>query len=110
MAQQIDPSSLEGIKILGRVNQRVGRAAVTSRETESIAEATLDELAHQRDALGRTRDRVTNANKELDETNKRLGTIHMRILTSRLLLGAIILLEIIIIALQLYLKFGKNHK
>ena len=72
-----------------------------------IATETLGELAQQREALGRTRDRVAEANRELGETNKHLKHIHWRIASNKILLCSIILMELVIIGLQLYLKFIK---
>ena len=89
------------------VNERVNRAEIICRESETIAQDTLGELANQRDALTRTRDRVTGANEELDVTNKNLKYIYMRTVTNKVLLCSIILMELIIIGLQLYLKFKK---
>jgi len=85
----------------------VNRAEIICRESETIAQDTLGELANQRDALTRTRDRVTGANEELDVTNKNLKYIYMRTVTNKVLLCSIILMELIIIGLQLYLKFKK---
>lgn len=101
-------STSSGIDTLREVNQRVDRAEVICRESEVIATETLGELAHQREALGRTRDRVAEANRELDATNKNLKQIHWRIASNKILLCSIILMEAVIIGLQLYLKFFKK--
>ena len=93
--------------VLRGVNERVHRAEDICRESEVIATDTLGELAQQRESLGRTRERVTEANRELDSTNKNLKYIHLRLMTNKLLLCSIILMEIIIIGLQLYNRFIK---
>lgn len=77
------------------------------QESETIAQETLGELAHQRESLGRTRDRITGASRDLDATNKNLKYMYLRVFTNKLLLSSIILMEMVIIGLQLYLKFRK---
>ena len=105
------PSNVNPIRssddVLRGVNERVNRAEVICRESETIAQDTLGELAHQRDALTRTRDRVTDANAELDTTTKNLKYIYLKTVTNKVLLSSIILMELVIIGLQLYLKFKK---
>lgn len=96
-----------GVDILQGVNQRVNRAEEIARESEVIATETLGELANQRETLGRTRDRLTDANRELDTTNKNLKYMYLRVATNKLLLSLIILMELVIIGSQLYLKFFK---
>lgn len=99
-----NPSNID---ILVGVNERLNRAEVIARESEVIATDTLDELAHQRETLTRTRDRLTDANVELNTTNSALKSIHRRLASNKILLAAIILMELIIIGCQLYLKFFK---
>lgn len=96
-----------GRDIIRGMNERVDRVHVICKESEAIATDTLDELAVQREALTRTRNRLTDANRELDTTNRNLKSIHRRLASNKLLLGAIILMELIIIGCQLYLKFFK---
>ena len=98
------PSSTD---IIRGINSRVYRAEAICRESETIATDTLDELAHQQEALTRTRERLADTNRELITTNSTLKSIHRRLATNKLLLGAIILMELIIIGCQLYLKFVK---
>lgn len=93
--------------LLNGINERVNRAEVICRESESIGASTLDELAQQRDTLDRTRGRLADTNVELTDTNRTLKSIHRRIATNKLLLGVIILLELMIIGCQLYLKLVK---
>lgn len=96
-----------GSDVLRGVNERVSRAEVICRESETIAQDTLGELAHQRDALSRTRDRVTDANRDLDATNTNLKHIYLKTVTNKILLCSIIFMEMVIIGVQLYLKFRK---
>lgn len=93
--------------ILRNINQRVDRTEVICRESEVIGTETLGELANQRESLRRTNERITEANRDLDSTNKNLRYIYLKIATNKILLCLIIVMELVIIALQLYLKFFK---
>jgi len=106
--QSIPGSSSTTSDVLRGVNERVNRAEVICRESEAIAQDTLGELAHQRESLGRVRDRVGEANAELETTNKNLRYIYLRIFTNKLLLSFIILMEMIIVGAQIYTKFFKK--
>uniref|UniRef100_A0A6G1S4J5 Vesicle transport through interaction with t-SNAREs 1B n=1 Tax=Aceria tosichella TaxID=561515 RepID=A0A6G1S4J5_9ACAR len=108
--QQVYPNATKNLRVFRSVNKRVNRAEVICRETQEIAEETLDELAQQRESLGRIRDGVVNSNRELEEANKNLRRMYVRVFTSKLLLSLIIVFEIIIIVAQIYLKFIKSHK
>lgn len=94
-----------GDDILRGMNVRVNRVEVVCRESEVIATDTLGELATQRESLTRTRGRLTDANRELNDTNKSLKSIHRRLASNKLILSIIILMELIIIGCQVYLKF-----
>lgn len=93
---------------LRAINEHTTRAHEVCRESEVIAADSLDELARQRETLARTRDGLQDANQELDTTNKTLKSMHMRIATNKLLLHFIILMEVVIIGCQIYLKFFKS--
>ena len=100
------PSS-SATNILKGINERVNRTEVICRESEVIATNTLGELANQRETLDRARERLAETNVELGDTNKALKSIHRRIAANKFLLGTIILLELLVIGCQLYLKFKK---
>lgn len=104
--QQPGPST-SSHGLLNSINQRVDRVEVICKESEVIGTETLGELATQRESLRRTNERITGANRELDATNKNLRYMYLKIATNKFLLCFIILMELIIIAVQLYLKFFK---
>lgn len=97
-----------GNDILRGMNERVNRAEVICRESEVIATDTLGELANQRETLTRTRDQLNDANRDLGNTNSTLKTIHRRLIANKLVLIVIILMELVIIGCQVYLKFLKH--
>lgn len=99
------PSS--SVDVLRNVNERVKRAEATGRESVIIATETLGELAQQRETLLRARDNVIDANQDLDSANSKLKSMHRRIASNKFLLSAIILMELVIIGCQLYIKFLK---
>lgn len=88
---------------------RYHRIEEVCRESEAIATETLDELAHQRETLTNTRERLSGTNTDLNSTNNALKSIHRRLATNKFLLAAIILMEIIVIGCQIYLKFHNSH-
>lgn len=100
------PSSSRATALRG-INDRVSRVEVICQESEAIATDTLGELANQRDTLMRARDRLADTNVELGTTNRTLKSVHRRIASNKLLLGFIILLELMIIGGQVYLKVAK---
>lgn len=101
------PNISSGNDILRRINERVSRAEVIGRESEVIATDSLEELVNQRETIIKTRDRLNDANQELNSTNKTLKSIHRRLASNKLLLVIIILMELVTIGCQLYLKFFK---
>lgn len=94
--------------ILRGMNERINRSEGICRESEVIATDTLGELANQRETLTRTRDQLIDANRDLSNTNSTLKSIHRRLASNKLLLIVIILMELVIIGCQVYLKFIKK--
>lgn len=89
------------------INERLQRTETICRESEVVATETLGELANQRETLTRTRDRLNDADRELGSANRNLKSIHRRLATNKLLLTIIVIMELIIIGCQLYIKFLK---
>lgn len=97
-----------GNDILRGMNTRVSRVEVIAKESEDIGTDALGELAQQRETLVRTRDRLTDANVELDNTNKSLKSMYRRVASNKYILSLIVLMELVIIGCQLYLKFFRK--
>lgn len=95
----------QGRKILEDTNQSVYRATVIAQENEAIGVEVMGELAVQRDALVRTRDRLQDADQDLTRTHKVLRSMNRRVLTNKCLLIVIILMELGILLLVVYMRF-----
>ena len=60
--------------------------------------------------MTRTRDRLTDANEDLTRTNKILRSMNRRVLTNKCLLIIVILLESLILAGVVYVRFIHKPK
>lgn len=65
----------------------------------------LSELESQRESLLRTRQRLEDADEELSQARRILKKMYVNILTNKILLSVIILLELAILGGSIYHKF-----
>jgi len=66
----------------------------------------LSELESQRESLLRTRQRLEDADEELSQARRILRKMYRNIITNKIILGVIILLECAILGGSLYHKFS----
>ncbi|KAI1306016.1 Vesicle transport through interaction with t-SNAREs -like protein 1B [Halotydeus destructor] len=99
---------IQGTSIMERTGQSIFRATQVAQESEHIGTEVISELGVQREALTRTRDRITDANQDLKRTSVLIRSINRRVLTNKCMLIVIIALELGILGGQLFLKFGKH--
>lgn len=99
----------EGIETLERTGQALNRAEIVARETEEIGTAVTDELGGQREALLRTRSRLTDANQNLRKSHRIIRSINMTLMTNKCLLLVIILLEVGILSAIVFMRFIRKH-
>lgn len=64
----------------------------------------LSELESQRESLLRTRQRLEDADEELSQARRILKKMYVNILTNKILLGVIIILELAILGGSIYHK------
>ena len=95
----------QGTEILERTSQSLYRSTQVAIETEEVGTGVIQELGQQREALTRTRDRLTDTDTELTRSRRILQSMQRVGLTNKLVLIAIILLEIAILAGLIYYKF-----
>ncbi|KAK2703438.1 vesicle transport through interaction with t-SNAREs homolog 1B-like [Artemia franciscana] len=95
----------EGSRVLDRTAESLTRATRVAVETEDIGHQVLNDLGQQRETLVRTRDRLFDANEELTRTRRILRVMRLRIMTNKLILILIIVLESAILAALIYYKF-----
>ncbi|KAM9842767.1 vesicle transport through interaction with t-SNAREs homolog 1B [Aulostomus maculatus] len=96
---------LQGTDALNNASQSIERSQRIAAETEHIGTDIIEELGEQREQLDRTRNRLVNTGENLSRTRKILRAMARRLVTNKLLLGVIILMELAILGAVVYLKF-----
>ncbi|XP_051866266.1 vesicle transport through interaction with t-SNAREs homolog 1B isoform X2 [Pristis pectinata] len=100
---------LQGTDSLNRASQSIDRSHRIAAETDQIGSEIIEELGEQREQLERSKDRLINTGENLSRSRKILRAMSRRIMTNKLLLGIIILLEVAILGAVVYLKFFRKH-
>ncbi|XP_062596957.1 vesicle transport through interaction with t-SNAREs homolog 1B-like isoform X1 [Saccostrea cucullata] len=98
---------MEGTQILNRTSESIARSHQISAETDQIGVETIDELGRQRDVLERTKDRLVDTDSNLSRSRKILKTMAMRVMTNKMILIVVILLELGILGVVIWWKFFK---
>jgi len=97
----------EGLASLDRGTQSLARSERIAQETDEIGVQIIGDLDEQRDTLVRTRDKLKETNADLSRSRRILATMGIKLMTNKLLLIVIIILELAIIGGIVYLKFIK---
>ncbi|XP_078419359.1 vesicle transport through interaction with t-SNAREs homolog 1B [Cetorhinus maximus] len=100
---------LQGTDGLNRATQSIDRSHRIAAETDQIGSDIIEELGGQREQLERSKDRLINTGENLSRSRKVLRAMSRRVVTNKLLLSIIILLEVAILAAVVYLKFFRKH-
>uniref|UniRef100_UPI00398E42D5 vesicle transport through interaction with t-SNAREs homolog 1B n=1 Tax=Pristiophorus japonicus TaxID=55135 RepID=UPI00398E42D5 len=100
---------LQGTDSLNRATQSIDRSHRIAAETDQIGSDIIEELGEQREQLERSKDRLINTGENLSRSRKILRAMSRRVMTNKLLLGIIILLEVAILGAVVYLKFFRKH-
>lgn len=98
---------MEGTQILNRTTDSIARSHQISAETDQIGVDTIDELGRQREVLERTRDRLVDTDTNLSRSRKILKTMAMRVMTNKMILIVVILIELAILGIVIWWKFFK---
>lgn len=96
---------LEGRAVLERTADSLARSQHTAAETERVGEDVVSELGAQRETLLRSRQRLADTDQELSQTHVLLRKMKLHVLTNKIILIVIILLELGILAAVCYIKF-----
>ncbi|XP_077178621.1 vesicle transport through interaction with t-SNAREs homolog 1B [Paroedura picta] len=96
---------LQGTESLNRASQSVERSHQIAAETDQIGTDIIEELGEQREQLERTKGRLVNTNENLSKSRKILRSMSRRLMTNKLLLSIIIILELAILVAIVYYKF-----
>nr|XP_057913028.1 vesicle transport through interaction with t-SNAREs homolog 1B [Doryrhamphus excisus] len=99
---------LQGTESLHNASQSIERSQRLAAETEHIGSDIIEELGEQREQLDRTRNRLENTGENLSRSRKILRSMSRRLVTNKLLLGVIILMEMAILGAVVYLKFFRR--
>uniref|UniRef100_A0A673LIZ8 Vesicle transport through interaction with t-SNAREs homolog 1B-like n=1 Tax=Sinocyclocheilus rhinocerous TaxID=307959 RepID=A0A673LIZ8_9TELE len=104
---------IQGTESLNNASKSIERSQRIAAETDQIGTDIIEELGEQREQLDRTRDRVRE--RYLDQRplllllNKQIINCTSKILvTNKLLLSVIIIMELAILAGVVYLKFFRK--
>lgn len=99
---------LQGTESLNNASQSIERSQRIANETEQIGTDIIEELGEQREQLDRTRNRLVNTGENLSRSRKILRAMSRRLVTNKLLLAVIILMELAILGAVVYLKFFRK--
>ena len=96
---------LRGTDTLERSSNRLTNAQRLANETENVGAGILGDLRVQGEQLRNTRDRLSQADGNVDRSLRTLKVMGRRLITNKLITGAIIALLVLLILLVLYSKF-----
>ncbi|XP_052106889.1 vesicle transport through interaction with t-SNAREs homolog 1B-like [Mytilus californianus] len=99
----------QGTQSLNRATDSIARTHQIAAETDEIGVEIIDELGRQRETLGRTRDRLVDTDSNLSKSRKILKTMATRVMTNKMILIVIILLEVCGLGGVIYWKFFTKH-
>jgi vesicle transport through interaction with t-SNAREs protein 1 len=102
---ELQRTVLEGHATLERTAESLARSQRTAVATEQVGEEVVSELSAQRETLLRSKQRLADTDHELSQTHVLLRKMTLRVLTNKIILIVIILLEICILAAICYIKF-----
>lgn len=99
---------IQGTESLNNASKSIERSQRIAAETDQIGTDIIEELGEQREQLDRTRDRLVNTGENLSRSRKILRAMSRRIVTNKLLLSIIIIMEVAILGGVVYLKFFRK--
>ncbi|XP_015927522.1 vesicle transport through interaction with t-SNAREs homolog 1B [Parasteatoda tepidariorum] len=88
-----------------RTGQTITRTQQIAAETDQVGIAVVDELGAQRESLIRTKERLVDTDANLSRSRKILRSMYRRVMTNKLILIVIIILEVAILFGVAYYKF-----
>ncbi|XP_035206467.1 vesicle transport through interaction with t-SNAREs homolog 1B-like [Stegodyphus dumicola] len=93
---------------IDRTTETVYRTQQIAAETDQIGIAVVDELGTQRESLIRTKERLVDTDANLTKSRKILRSMYRRVMTNKLILIVIIILEVAILGGVVYYKFFRK--
>lgn len=98
----------EGTNILERTAESLARSHQVAVETEDFGTEVISNLSEQREALLRTKNRLTDMDRQLDHSNSILKRMGRNVVYNKMILVLIIISEVGILCTVCYLKFFKK--
>lgn len=96
---------VQGTQALSRGSDSLARTQQIAAETDAIGNDILEDLTDQREQLTRVQTRVHETGATLKRSAKTIRTMGRRVVTNKLILVVIIIIEIAILAGVVYWKF-----
>ncbi|XP_064481324.1 vesicle transport through interaction with t-SNAREs homolog 1B-like [Ornithodoros turicata] len=90
-----------------RTTDSVGRSIQVASETDQIGVAVGEELRSQRETLVRAKERLEEVDGNLTTSRKIIRTMYRRVITNKMILIVIIILELAILGGLLYWKLAR---
>ncbi|XP_023210593.1 vesicle transport through interaction with t-SNAREs homolog 1B-like [Centruroides sculpturatus] len=95
---------------LTNTSRGIERTHQIAAETDAVGVTVISELDTQREALLRTRERLDATDVNMSRSRKILRSMYRRVITDKLILIVIILIELGIVGLLIYLNVKKHTK
>ncbi|XP_051946642.1 vesicle transport through interaction with t-SNAREs homolog 1B-like [Xyrauchen texanus] len=99
---------IQGTDSLNNASKSIERSQRIAAETDQIGTDIIEELGEQREQLDRTRDLLVHTGENLSRSRKILRAMSRRLMTNKLLLAVIIIMEVAILGAVVYLKFFRK--
>ncbi|KAG5266091.1 hypothetical protein AALO_G00249700 [Alosa alosa] len=99
---------IQGTASLNNATASIERSQRIAAETDQVGNDIIEELGEQRDQLDRTRDRLVHTGENLSRSRKILRSMSRRLVTNKLLLSVIIVMELGVLGAVVYLKFFRK--
>ncbi|GAB6020518.1 Vesicle transport through interaction with t-SNAREs 1B [Chamberlinius hualienensis] len=91
--------------ILDRTSQSIARSTQVAVETEQIGHEIISEMGEQRETLLRARDHLEGTDANITQSRKILKSMYLKVMTNKLILAVIIIMELAILVGVVYWKF-----
>ncbi|XP_051504682.1 vesicle transport through interaction with t-SNAREs homolog 1B isoform X2 [Myxocyprinus asiaticus] len=99
---------IQGTESLNNASKSIERSQQITAETDQVGTDIIEELGEQREQLDRTRVRLVHTGENLSRSRKILRAMSRRLMTNKLLLTVIIIMEVAILGAVVYLKFFRK--
>lgn len=96
---------MSGMQSLTRTSESIARSQQVASETDAIGTDIIEDLSRQRDVLDRTKGRLIDTDANLSKSRRIMRTMARRVMTDKMILIVIILVEVGALVGVVYWKF-----